>query len=425
MHFQDAGPADAGIDAGMDAGRPRGFDPDAGWQVAIPLPTDAGSSTHYGVSTSLALDHYGQPMIAALVIDPNGDGVFQDSRLVFTRWNGMTRAYDDPTTVEIVGNIDVSHPNRQVSLARSEAGRIAIAYVKEGGSLRYAYSDDEGANFSLETVSGAAMVSNPVLAFAGETAHLAFNAQHACTSGMGTCAAVTHASRAASAMAFTTDAVAGGQEANDWPIAMALDSAGIPGVAFFTNDGMGNTVLSYTAAGSSQMVATSAAVFDSMVKIPSVSLNLQDDVPRLAFHLLSATDADAQLWYAQKKGGAWGTPVSLPRNGPAGMMDGTQWYQGVVSEGGDKVAVVAYFSHTGAALQQCGGPKLYHSTDGVTFPMPCNPPDGRPPGSSVLQQAGLFINLTEHAPGKVTIALEYFETHNPSIGGGVLVYRQQ
>src|SRR5262245_38018638 len=130
---QDSGPdEDAGVDAGVDAGRPRGEDPGTGWQVALPLSADAGATTRVGVSASLALDQFGQPMIAAIIVDPNADGVLQDGRLVFTRWDGVAKAYQPPVAIEVIGDIDVSHPNRQVSLARHPTtGVIGVAYVNE------------------------------------------------------------------------------------------------------------------------------------------------------------------------------------------------------------------------------------------------------------------------------------------------------
>src|SRR5262245_299441 len=118
MHIPDSGVEDSGMpDAGVDAGRPRGEDPPNGWSVALPYPADAGTMARYGAGMSMLLDQYGQPMIAAIVVDPNSDGVYADNRLVFTRWDGVAKAFSTPVTIEIVGDIDVNDPNRPVSLA--------------------------------------------------------------------------------------------------------------------------------------------------------------------------------------------------------------------------------------------------------------------------------------------------------------------
>ncbi len=426
----DAGPdMDAGMeDGGVDAGRQRGDEPPAGWSTALPLPRDAGTTTRYGVSGAMALDQFAHPMVAAYIVDPNADAVYTDSRLVFTRWNGVTKAWQEPLRVEIVGNIDVAHPNRQISIARNPTtGQIGIAYLNELGVVRYGHSEDEGEHFSLEDVSApntdSSKLSNPVLAYAGDDLHIAYAAKPTCA--MGTCGKIVHRKRTGSAGAWSTDEVQGTLAARDWPFAMALDTAGAPAFAFFSEDVAGMVTLSYAAAGSTQTIATSSVMVDTAAKTPSVSLTLQGDVPRVAFHLLSATNADAQLWYATKSAGAWSTPVALPRNGPLGMLDTTQWYQQIVSEGGNKVAIVANFQRAGTIGQQCGGPKLGRSNDGVAFTV-CHP-QSVGSMSSVIQQGGLWVNMASHRPAKLTMTLTYESNANPSLepgGGGVLLYRE-
>lgn len=419
---------DAGSDAGVDAGRARGDEPPTGWSVALPLASDAGVTTRVGVSASMALDQFGHPMIAALVVDPNGDGVLADNRLVFTRWNGVQRAWQQPVTVEVIGNIEVNHPNRQVSLARNPAtGQIGIAYLNESGVVRYARSEDEGEHFSLENASAAvtdsSILSNPNLAYSGTTAHLSYVARPAC--GMGACGKIIHRTRPGMNGPWGSDAeVQGALAARDWPFAMAVDTAGNPGFAFFSDDMAGAVTLSYASMGSTQTIATSSVMVDAVAKIPSVSLTLQGDVPRVAFHLLSATNPDAQLWYAQKIAGSWSAPVLIPRDGPVGMLDATQWYQAVVSEGGNKVAVVANFQRAGSVGMLCGGPKLTRSMDGASFPTPCHPRESGGPTVHAINQGGFWINMASHVPGKLTIALDYEQRSNPTIGAGVIVYRE-
>ncbi|MBL8951163.1 MAG: hypothetical protein JNK82_10330 [Myxococcaceae bacterium] len=422
----DAGtPIDAGEqDAGIDAGRERGQDPDAGWSVALPLPADAGASTRVGVSVSMALDPFGQPMIAAYIIDPNSDGTTSDNRLVFTRWNGADKAWQAPVQVEVVGTIDVAHPNRQISLARHPTtGQIGIVYVNESGVVRYGHSEDEGVNFSLETVSAAvsdgSKLSNPQLAYAGDALHVAYAARPNCPAGM--CGKIIHRTRSGTG-AFTDTEVQGALAARDWPFSMALDSTGAPAVAFFSDDMLGAVTLSYYSGGSLQTIATSAAPVDVAAKTPSVSLTLAGDVPRVAYHLLVPTSPDAQLWFSKRASGAWSTPVALPRNGPVGMLDTTQWYQAIVSEGQEKVAIAANFQRALAVGQMCGGPKLGRSTDGATFSV-CHP---RTPGTmaSTITQGGLWVNVASHRPDKLTIVLDYETNANPSIGGGVILYRE-
>ncbi|MBK7858907.1 MAG: hypothetical protein IPJ65_09875 [Archangiaceae bacterium] len=425
--MNDAGPMneDAGADAGVDAGRPRGDDPPSGWTVALPYPADAGVSARFGVGASLALDQYGQPMIAALVVDPNSDGVQADNRLVFTRWDGVARAWQAPITLEVVGSVDVNNPGRPVSLARNPgSGVIGVAYLNESGVVRYAHSEDEGAHFSLETVSAAvsdsSVLSNPVIAYAGDVLHLAYDARPTC--GAGACGKIIHRQRTGSG-AFADDEVQGSLKARDWPFAMALTASGEPAFAFFSDDTAGAVTLSYVSAGSTQTIASSTVLVDAVAKTPSVSLTLEGGTPRVAFHLLSATEADAQLWFSEKGASDWSAPVALPRNGPVGMLDSTQWYQAIVFDG-SKVDVVANFARAGTVGQQCGGPKLYRTAPGGTWGQPCHPLEAGGVTVHALNQGGSWVSMAAHKPGKLTIALDYEQRGNPTIGGGVIVYRE-
>jgi hypothetical protein len=409
MRIPDAGPEDSGVDSGVpDAGRPRGEDPPVGWGLALTTPTDAGIGARYGVSTSMALDQFQQPMIAALIVDPNGDGVFDDNRLVFTRWDGVAKAYQAPVTIEVVGDIDVDHPNRQVSLARSaETGQVAVAYIDTSNGLRLAWSDDEGAHWSQQTVPGGSTASNPVLAMRGTEKHLAYldgtgvSYSHNADGG-------TYASRMVSPVALS------------WPIAMRVSSTGAPSFAFFGGDPDGGTItLSYVHDNdAAKAIDTSTAAVD---KTPSVSLDLVSDVPEVAYHLLSATNTDAEVWFSKATdatGAGWSTPAALPRNGPAGMLDGTQWYQGISGN-----SVVANFQHrTAVGAQQCGGPKLW--LDATNGSMPCHPPESGGPLVHTFDFAGWWINMATHKTGKLTIAMDYEPRTNPLIGAGVVVYRQ-
>jgi len=412
-------------DAGVDAGRQQGMDPPVGWSTALPLPRDAGATSRYGVSAAMALDQFKQPMIAAYIVDPNADGVYSDNRLVFTRWNGTDRAWQAPVQIEVVGTIDVAHPNRQISLARHPAtGQIGVAYVNENGAVRYGHSEDEGKTFSLEDINlpntDGSKLSNPVLAYSGDKLHVAYAARPACDAGA--CGKIVYRARGPNSTVDTE--VQGALAARDWPFAMAVDSTGTAGFAFFSDDTAGRVTLSYASMGSVQTIATTDVPVDTPARLPSVSLTLQNDVPRVAFHLKLA-DPNGEVWYAQRVAGVWSTPVFLPRNGPIVMLDSTQWYQAIVSEGGENVAIVANFQRAGAIGQQCGGPKLGRTPNGTGFTV-CHP---QSVGSMapVINQGGLWVNMASHLPGKLTIALTYESNANPSLepgGGGVILYRE-
>jgi hypothetical protein len=398
MPMEDAGVEDSGVpDAGqMMLGRVKGNDPPVNWSLALAQPGDAGATSRWGVSAAMALDQFSQPMIAAIVVDPNGDGVFQDNRVVFTRWNGADGGFwQDPVTIATVGDIDVSHPNRQVSMSRdSTSGKIGVAFINDMGAVRFAHSEDEGEHWSQETLSGGRpSTSNPVIELSQGHLDVAYVTPDAViTRRFDDAGTGQDVSRAAS----------------PWPIAMHDGT-----VAYFSGDDAG--VILYL---EGDPVAISAIPVDSPAMIPSVST----DGTSLAFHLRSDTSAVTQLWHARKVAGNWQV-TGLPRNGPSGMEDGTKWYQAVTFDG-SKLAVVGNFdSRTATTAIMCGGPKLGRSTDGLSWTV-CHPPESAGPLAHVFNFAGQWINMASHKPGKLTIAFYNDSRFNPQIGAGVVVYRE-
>jgi hypothetical protein len=410
---------DAGVDAGVDAGWPRGEAPPTGWSVIAELPADAGVATRLGVSVASAPDQHGHPMVAWLQEDPNGDGQRQDTRLLFSRWSGALPGFTQPRQLEVVGAIDVSAPLRQVSVARStESGRIGVAYVREQDNVvRYAWSDDEGANFSLQNVSAvpsAATVSNPSLALKGDTALVAF------VRG----SELVLRKRVGDAM--WTEETAPATFALQGPVSLALDADGQPGVAFFKDALGGFAELVFWRPGSAvRTVATSGAVNVAAAdKRPSVTLTFAGGVPHLAFHLRNQepapmSDQTPELFYARAtdaSGATWSTPVAIPRNGNGVTFHSTRAYQGLAVEPSGRVRIAAHFAANGA-LTMCGGPKLARSDDGATFTT-CAP------NGSPIQFGGEWLSLWQHAPAKLTLIFHYDNRSNANLKPGVVMWRE-
>lgn len=397
------------MDAGMevDAGRPRGDDPTNGWQTAVELPmfATAAATTHLGVQLASAGDQFGQPLIAGVFEDPNGDGLYDDNRVVFTRWDGVARAFTMLKTVEVIGGgaADDTRPSRQVSIARdATTGRIAIAYIKpQDNTVRIAVSDDEAANFSLSTVSDvprAALMSNPSLALAGGNAHLAW------IQG----SELMYRKRLGAATTWT-DVPAGAIVVNGNSVSLALDADGNAGIAFLVNAGLNMADLAYWHPPAQAAVAVSGNMIDLSIareRAPSVSLTFVGNVPHVAYHLrtvepLAMNDNTTELSYAKADSAAaatW-TVIPIPRNGSATTFHTTRWYQSIFIEPTGRVNIAANFGANGAQ-SNCGGPKLSRAADGMNF-MTCAPV-GYP-----TQFAGEWISMWSHRPGKLTIIFAY------------------
>ena len=404
---------DAGMD--VDAGRPRGDDPPNGWQMAAELPAGAALSTKLGISVSAMGDQFNQPLIAALYEDPNGDLNYDDNRIVYTRWDGVAKTFEPLKTIEVIGGGPFQHPNRQISIARdADTGRIGVAYVKpQDNTVRLAVSDDEGANFSLSTVSDvprAALMSNPSLGLHGGTAHVAWiqgnDIMYRKRIGGG-----TFVDQSLSAV------VSGGKS-----LALAVDSAGNAGVAFFVSVNVTSADLAFWRPGSAANVVASADMLDLTATgfDPSVALTFVGTTPHLAYHLRKLADVNAtELWYLKSNdtGTTWAAPVAIPRNSSSATeFHSTRYYEALAIEPSGRVSVAAPWSATGTQTN-CNGPKLARAPDGVSFTT-CSPM------GSPIQRGGEWINLWTHKTGKQTLVFHYDARTNPSIKAGIILWRE-
>ncbi len=428
IRYLDAG-EDAGEDAGVDAGRPAGDMPPTGSSRAVEQPDAGAATSRIGVSVSMALDQNEQPMLAFVEEDPNGDGVRQDDRVRFTRWNGVDRAWQPPVTVGTSGQVDDGFPHRQVSLARdAETGRLGVAFTTGATQVKLATSLDEGETWTVEVASapnpGASAVGDPQLAMAAGSVHLAYWQERLRCAGTG-CSAVLYVRRdGAGPGGFSTAEVfplAAATDANvPMPLSLALDSAGKPGVAAFLGVSSAATVtLAFWRPGS----ANAASIFDSGTvtdATPSVSVAFDGDLPRVAYHLAGA-DASVQLRYSAASdaaGATWGASVAIPRNGAVASLETTRYFQALALGAGGKVVIAADFTAATQALQLCGGPKLARSNDGTAFTV-CSPDGGK-----VFGLAGHYVNLALPPSGKLTLAFLYTSTANAQMGPGIVVWRE-
>lgn len=422
---------DAGTMEVPDAGRQRGMDPPNGFSTAVELP-DAGGQ-RFGVSASAVGDQFGQPLIAAVWDDPNGDGARTDTRVFFTRWNGEAKAFEPIKTIEVVGEIDLTPPLRQVSIARDAVtGRIGIAYVKAGAGIRFAFSDDEGANFSLVSTGadpGTGDSSYPQVALRnGQTMVAAVTSNQR----------VVYRTRQGSAGVFTETMapMPGGLAVSLGPISLALDGDGAPGLAYFSAGASLKATLAFWRPGAAAATAVTdsdqADVLRPVERQPSVSLAFAGTTPRLAFHLLRAepvlngmmTDQAPELWTSiatDATGTTWSAPVGVPRTGDFQAMrfNTTQWYQGLAIHQGGAITIGAAFLSRGTVNTLCaGGPKFAKSTNnGMSFET-CSPTN------TPLNFAGEWLSLWAHANNKVTTVFFYDRRVNDAIRGGLVLYRE-
>ncbi len=420
----DAGvEADAGTPV-VDAGRPAGEGPPTGYSLAVEQPPNP-SSTRTGLSVSMVLDSNDQPVIAYVVEDPNGDGVLQDTAVMFTRWNGESRSWETPKLIEVVGQIELAAPHRQISLARdASTGRLGLAYLTSARQVRLATSDNEGASWSLRDLApaGTKAHSDPSLALAGGNIDAAYWSEDALCDGVGCRASIFYdripATGAASHQGVELATAL--EETPQFPLSLAVDANGEAGLAYFIRTHSTPDFELRFWRPHSSTVATVLQSAQPQPIVPSVSLAFEGDKPRVAYHLAGA-DPLVELRYSaanDSRGTQWNSPVAVPRNGSSANPDSTRWFQALAVDSGGAVAIAAFYGFSAAAPQMYGGPKLARSAHGTDFTV-TSPDLGR-----VFGSAGMWANLAYTRAHKLTGVFLYDINGNPSIKPGVVLWRE-
>jgi hypothetical protein len=390
----------AGVDGGVDAGRPKGEDPPQGYTLAVEQPvTSLPSLRRTGVAPAMVLDQNDQPLIAYLHEDPDGDGQTLDTRVEFTRWNGLDKKWQTARVIEVTGLLDVAAPHRPLAIARdSVTGRLAISYPKSDGKLQLAQSDDEGENWSITSKGGTGATGRNDVALG-------------LRNGATSLAWVEDGTTIRWESPSGTNSVSGLTAAG--PLALAIDSAGKPGLAYFASS-TGGVELSF------RRLDGAATVIDSSTDSPSrsVALAFAQDRPRLTWHTKGATGDP--LWKfaaaSDASGSSFGASVMLPPN-VAGEV--TESYSAIAIDSAGKVALGANFARY-TSLAPYGGPKIATSADGTTFVVTS------PDKARALGEAGHWIALGYSKTNKLTVLFRYPNAFNPNLGNkaGLVHWRE-
>ena len=408
--------------------------PTQGGRWRLPLPADAGPTTRFGVSASIALDQLRPP-------DDCGDGRRPERR----RRDSPTTASSSPGGTESTRGVGGPRHRRAHRRHRRESpatGQVSLARNPVTGhdwgrvsSMRAAWfatrhSEDEGEHFSLDTVSAAVTDAQQAVESAARLRETGctWRIRRAPELRGGGLREYCHAQRSGTAH-FHRRRGSGCLTARDWPFAMALDAAGDPGFAFFSDDTARPVTLSYATAGSTQTDRDEPMSPSTRpTKIPSVSLTVQRRcASRSLFTCCRRPIRTRQLWYAKKSSGrlVHAAGAASQRAQP-GMLDGTRWYQAIVSEG------PARSGHRGELPPRAGAPEQHvrRPQAGSIARRERRGPSATPPRAAARwcmrsTRAAVWVSIASHRPNKLTIALDYETNANPTIGGGVIVpYRE-
>jgi uncharacterized protein (TIGR03437 family) len=393
--------------------------PPAGFSVAAAAPGSAASGivANYGYDLSMALDGNGDPAFAFIFFDPNQDTDASDSQLLFRSWNRAQYKWNDVVKVAVVGDAATTF-SQTVSLAfDSSTGMWALASEKNQSESIVLYTSPDGVAWTLKQNfnSGQSSTAGPSLALKNGNIYFAYVIGN---QGLRYVTGVLSAAPSSWQAKFAPKPAGSDPAQYDvWP-SLALDSAGVPAIAYWaadTTQGYNEILFFWRPSGTANPVKvtdTQNNQDDYFVKLLFFGTQ-----PRIFFHA-QRNDADFGVgdhFVRSDDGGAtWKTPVVIP---PDGTSSTDFPFDGAVDSKGD--VTLAFGSNSGSGDSVCGNPKLSRSANLVNFTT-CAAAD-----VSITGNFDVF-------PGSIALAyggndklyLMWWQQGDTSTGTGLLLWRE-
>jgi hypothetical protein len=368
--------------------------PPVGLSQVHPMPaklrtTNLGS---FGALTRLTFDANGDPLVAYLITDPNGDGDNGDGQLWTISWNRARYQWNDGVKVDDVGTVPSAGSNIPFSIARDAAsGTIGLFYiVGDSHELRFATSADASSWTSAvvrRTNAEAPSVASPALAMSASRVHVAY------TVGPDTLVYLTGGVTAAPSAWRPTVAPHPGDSKRYTAscVSLALDAANAALVSFCTPPEDGYT----TSAWVWRVGGAAAKVTDTnthQTDDPSLSIALQGATVAALFG--AARDdrffSDHHFWASVSRDGGrtWSAAEAIADDGGHAMAAPA----GIVVHTNQSLSAITVVNGGTEGKNRCGQPKLARSATGTGW-VTCAPdtrgaPDTSNPGAASIGVAG-------------------------------------
>jgi hypothetical protein len=386
--------------------------PPAGVQTParVPAGIDAGK---YGTNTALTADENGDPAVAFIWADPNGDGDNSDTTLYFVRWDRATYSWRSPVKVAVTGDIPSQNVEPASVACDSATGVFAVSFLVVGKQgVQVALSQDGGATWQASPIAAdlEGLVSSTVLAASNGRWHLAFSGDQ---SGVR-----YYSGPAAAAPSEWKMQVAPnpdkGKIAPNISIAMTTDQAGKALIGYWVAPEEGNNYRVLLWSPESGRTVIAADTNGQTPDAPNLRLAIANGKTHLLLNCArDEKNTDYSIWYTASSGGAWSTPVKLPIDGPRS----TNAPLALTVNSSGRIAAV-FASNSGSGDTVCGYPILSLSTDGAHWTT-CGPGkrtggtfDPQPSTIGALNGPGDHLNVVWHQQGE------------NKYGQGVLLWRE-
>jgi hypothetical protein len=336
--------------------------PPAGILKGAAAPKGA-DGTHYGLNSALTFDENGDPALAWLWFDPNGDGDFADTALYFVHWDRAKYQWRAAVKVATVGNL-TSGNVEPVSLAfDGESGNAALVYPVEGhDGLTIAISKDAGTTWQPTAFSAGleGSVSATSLIIAKGRLYLAANSEGGGVRYIET----DFASDPSGWKSQAAPLLAGTKYLSGTNVSLILDGSGKPLLAYVLQPEDGNNY-HYAVWRPGESKAVQAADSNNQVPdLPNVSLARGGNRIGLLFSApRDPKNSDIAMWFTlSADGSAWSAPVSLAVDGPRSA--NSPLSLAIDSHG--RLAAV-FGSNSGTDTLKCNYPAVSRSTDGARW----------------------------------------------------------
>ena len=387
--------------------------PPSGYNVVVPAPASVGDPSSFGDYVDLVLDAKGDPGLTYIVSDPSGTGDLSQNTLNFVRWDRAGNKWTKPVQIAVVGNNGVGSPGNVSSLAfdaSTNAWGVAYNVGDSDNRIDFAYSSDGAVTWKVVNAVPAPQgsVNGPALAMSGGNLYLAYvDSQTGVHFLTGTAVADPGT--------WTGQAVPSLGGSAYIPISLKLDSAGNPGLAFWSQPSSGsNSLLGFWRPG----YATPVKIGDSNGEqndAAGVSLAFAGTNPRVAafvYLTLDASDSPTYTSASDDGGRTWSAFVEVPPD--TGQYEGGSLSLAVGSKGQGAVAVEQL---GGNDQGQCTPPLGSGTTDFVTWTAVCNVT-----GSNTPKVTAWFPRVAFDSADRLYYAFQ--NTSSADLPAGVVVWLQ-
>lgn len=348
----DGGAGGGGSAAAGGTGGGGGASSTAVNSVGTPAANQERNSLGNGIS--VALDAAGNPAVAFGSFDPNADSDHSDSVFAYSAWDAAAKKFKTPVVIDHPG--DVRKLGLQLAI---DNGTIAVAYAKDDAvthlrSIWLATSTD-GVTFTTTKVSSSTATSLSgwsAMALKSGVVHLAWNEDADVKYRTGSITNV-----AGLAAAVTVPVPAGNEVNSAGRLALALDAAGVPAVAFGLSDQQGHLGYAFWRPGLAmpKVLAATQRQNDDWGVVMAFAGTTARVVMNAAFASVPGDGLKATS--SSDNGDTWSAPVEVPDDG--GQLPNTRLALAVSASGKSAISYgVAGGNLTGT---QCDQPKLARS----------------------------------------------------------------